>query len=405
MFTMPKNVKGGAENAATLTFPGTLKINAPGFLLSGTLQVPAAIDECPSGGLRLTAALMEMIGYCIIDLLGKLHEQMNGFFYVRNYLLKRKCSMKGKLFSGALQLQQCSCAGRQRQAAGHFPEGGKAMKNTSIKKICTLCCLITMIALFIPCAGMGEASAFAYPYGVFLGITDNLAQFGDYEIVVIDAQYFSGEEIERFRNEGHQVYTYLNIGSLEDFRDYYEDYKDLSLGEYEHWEEEVWVDVSSRKWQDLILQELVPGLLEKQVDGFFVDNCDVYYEYPEQKILDGLGVIMQELVATGKEVIINSGDCFMDAWCEQGGMWDQVITGINQESVFSSILWDENAFGRQEEEDHEYFVSYITRYGEMGARIFLLEYTLDEELVREIDQYCREHGFIYFVSHTLELVG
>ena len=94
------------------------------------------------------------------------------------------------------------------------------MKNTSIKKICTLCCLITMIALFIPCAGMGEASAFAYPYGVFLGITDNLAQFGDYEIVVIDAQYFSGEEIERFRNEGHQVYTYLNIGSLEDFRDY-----------------------------------------------------------------------------------------------------------------------------------------------------------------------------------------
>ena len=211
------------------------------------------------------------------------------------------------------------------------------MKNTSIKKICTLFCLITMIALFIPCAGMGEASAFAYPYGVFLGITDNLAQFGDYEIVVIDAQYFSGEEIERFRNEGHQVYTYLNIGSLEDFRDYYEEYKDLSLGEYEHWEEEVWVDVSSRKWQDLILQELVPGLLEKQVDGFFVDNCDVYYEYPEQKILDGLGVIMQELVATGKEVIINSGDCFMDAWCEQGGMWDQVITGINQESVFSSM--------------------------------------------------------------------
>ena len=238
------------------------------------------------------------------------------------------------------------------------------MKNTSIKKICTLFCLITMIALFIPCAGMGEASAFAYPYGVFLGITDNLARFGDYE-----------------------------------------EYKDISLGEYEHWEEEVWVDVSSRKWQDLILQELVPGLLEKQVDGFFVDNCDVYYEYPEQKILDGLGVIMQELVATGKEVIINSGDCFMDAWCEQGGMWDQVITGINQESVFSSILWDENAFGRQEEEDHEYFVSYITRYGEMGARIFLLEYTLDEELVREIDRYCREHGFIYFVSHTLELVG
>ena len=279
------------------------------------------------------------------------------------------------------------------------------MKTTAFKRIRTLFCLILATALFLPCAGAEEASAFLYPYGVFLGINDNLAQFKDYEIVVIDAQYFSGEEIDSFRSEGHQVYTYLNIGSLEDFRDYYEEYRDLSLGEYEHWEEEVWVDVSQQKWQDLILKELVPELLEKHVDGFFVDNCDVYYEYPEQKILDGLGVIMQELVATGKDVIINSGDCFMDAWCEQGGTWDQVITGINQESVFSSILWDDDKFGRQEEEDHEYFVSYITRYGEMGAKIFLLEYTLDEELVKEIDEFCREHGFIYFVSHTLELVG
>lgn len=279
------------------------------------------------------------------------------------------------------------------------------MKKTAYKRIRILFCLVTAIALSLPCAGAEKASAFAYPYGVFLGINDNLAQFGDYEIVVIDAQYFSGEEIGSFRSGGHKVFTYLNIGSLEDFRDYYEEYKDLSLGEYEHWEEEVWVDVSEQRWQDLILKELVPGLLEKQVDGFFVDNCDVYYEHPEQKILDGLGVIMQALVATGKEVIINSGDCFMDAWCDQGGTWDQVITGINQESVFSAILWDEEKFGKQEEEDHDYFVSYITRYGDMGARIFLLEYTLDEELVREINRFCKEHNYTYFVSHTLELVG
>ena len=276
---------------------------------------------------------------------------------------------------------------------------------TVFKRIRILICLIMAVALALSCAGAEVTSAFPYPYGVFLGVNDNLAQFGDYGIVVIDAQYFSGEEIDSFRSDGHKVYTYLNIGSLEDFRDYYEEYRDLSLGAYEHWEEEVWVDVSSRKWQDLILNELVPGLLEKHVDGFFVDNCDVYYEHPEQKILDGLGVIMQALVATGKEVIINSGDCFMDAWCGQGGTWDQVITGINQESVFSSILWDEEKFGRQEEEDHEYFVSYITRYGDMGAKIFLLEYTLDEELVGEIDRFCSEHGYTYFVSHTLELVG
>ena len=279
------------------------------------------------------------------------------------------------------------------------------MKTTAFKRIRALFCVILALALFLPCAGAEEASAFLHPYGVFLGINDNLAQFKDYEIVVIDAQYFSGEEIDSFRSEGHQVYTYLNIGSLEDFRDYYEEYRDLSLGEYEHWEEEVWVDVSQQKWQDLILKELVPELLEKHVDGFFVDNCDVYYVHEKPEILEGLGVIMQALVATGKEVIINSGDMFMDAWCEQGGKWSDVITGINQESVFSTILWDENKFGRAEEEDHEYFVSYITRYGDQGAKIYLLEYTTDEELVGEIDAFCKEHGYTYFVSDSIELDG
>ena len=278
------------------------------------------------------------------------------------------------------------------------------MKTTAFKRILSLFCLITVIMTALPCAGAEEASAFPHPYGVFLGITENLAQFKDYETVVIDAQYYPADEIDAFRSEGHKIYTYLNIGSLEDFRDYYDEYKDLSLGEYEHWEEEVWVDVSQQKWQDLVLKTLVPALLEKNVDGFFVDNCDVYYEFPEQKIYDGLSVIMQALVATGKEVIINSGDCFMDAWCEKGGKWSDVITGINQESVFSSILWDENKFGRQEEEDHEYFVSYVTRYGDQGAKIFLLEYSTDEELIGEIDRFCKEHNYTYFVSKTLELV-
>ena len=165
------------------------------------------------------------------------------------------------------------------------------------------------------------------------------------------------------------------------------------------------MDVSQQRWQDLILKEIVPGLLEKQVDGFFVDNCDVYYVYPREEILEGLGVIMQALVQTGKDVIINGGDTFLDAWCEKKGTWDQVITGINQESVFSTILWDEDKFGTAEPEDHEYFVSYVNRYGTQGAKIFLLEYTVDEELIGQIDAFCQENGYIYYVSDSVELDG
>ena len=280
------------------------------------------------------------------------------------------------------------------------------MKNQS-KGIISAFCAIILIVLTC-CTGLAgaeQAPTFKYPYGVFLSICENIEQFADYEIVVIDAQYYPKEELDAFRSKGHKVFSYINIGSLEDFRDYYDEYKDLSLGAYEHWEEEVWVDVSQKRWQDFMLNDIAAGLLEKDIDGFFVDNCDVYYVHPKQEILEGLTVIMKGLKATGKKVIINSGDTFLDAYCEQGGKWDDVISGINQESVFSTILWDEGTFGTAEPEDHEYFVSYIDRYGSQGAEIYLLEYTVDEELVKEIKAFCEERGYTYYVADSIELDG
>ena len=280
------------------------------------------------------------------------------------------------------------------------------MKNQGKGTISVFCAIILIV---LTCctglAGAEQAPTFKYPYGVFLSICENIEQFADYEIVVIDAQYYPKEELDAFRSKGHKVFSYINIGSLEDFRDYYDEYKDLSLGAYEHWEEEVWVDVSQKRWQDFMLNEIAAGLLEKDIDGFFVDNCDVYYVHPKQEILEGLTVIMKGLKATGKKVIINSGDTFLDAYCEQGGKWDDVISGINQESVFSTILWDEGTFGTAEPEDHEYFVSYIDRYGSQGAEIYLLEYTIDEELVKEIKAFCEERGYTYYVADSIELDG
>ena len=280
------------------------------------------------------------------------------------------------------------------------------MKNQS-KGIISAFCAIILIVLTC-CTGLAgaeQAPTFKYPYGVFLSICENIEQFADYEIVVIDAQYYPKEELDAFRSKGHKVFSYINIGSLEDFRDYYDEYKDLSLGAYEHWEEEVWVDVSQKRWQDFMLNDIAAGLLEKDIDGFFVDNCDVYYVHPKQEILEGLTVIMKGLKATGKKVIINSGDTFLDTYCEQGGKWDDVISGINQESVFSTILWDEGTFGTAEPEDHEYFVSYIDRYGSQGAEIYLLEYTIDEELMKEIKAFCEERGYTYYVADSIELDG
>ncbi|MBQ6016814.1 MAG: endo alpha-1,4 polygalactosaminidase [Clostridiales bacterium] len=275
------------------------------------------------------------------------------------------------------------------------------------KVIVLLAAVLASFLLLTACkinTDKSDNKSFKYQYGVFLSVEDDLDSLNSYKTVVIDAQNFRAVEINKFRDEGHKVFSYINIGSLENFRDYYDEYADLALEAYEHWEEEVWIDVSDVKWQQFVVNELIPSLIEKGIDGFFVDNCDVYYNYTTPEIMNGLTVMMNAMVDTGLEVIINGGDCYLDAYCAAGGSWDDVITGINQETVFSKINWEDDSFGRADAEDHLYFKDYIERYDALGADIYLLEYTTDEKLIKEINRYCVQKGFYYYISDSIELV-
>lgn len=59
-------------------------------------------------------------------------------------------------------------------------------------------------------------------YGVFLNLNySSINKLIDYKMVVVDAQYLTSENISFLKRNGIKVYSYLNIGSIETFRDYY----------------------------------------------------------------------------------------------------------------------------------------------------------------------------------------
>ena len=246
-------------------------------------------------------------------------------------------------------------------------------------------------------------------YGVFLDHDGDLLELTEYDHLVIDAQYHTAEDIDSYKCAGDDncIYSYINIGSIESFRDYYDRFRDLTLGDYDNWEDEKWVDVSDERWQSFILDELAPALLDKGIDGFFVDNCDVYYNYPSDEILKGLATIMKGLRATGVSVILNGGDAFLDAYTQKMGPWSDVVTGINQECVYTRIDWDEDALVAAKDEDREYFTEYIEKYGDQGACIFVIEYVDDNPvnaaLKKEIKKYCKEHNFLLYISDSINL--
>lgn len=240
-------------------------------------------------------------------------------------------------------------------------------------------------------------------YGVFLNAdASSLKQLKNYDLIVIDAQYFTKSDIELLHQNGTKVYTYLNIGSIENFREYYTTYEKLAIGRYEHWDEEKWVDVADPDWQKF-MEQLSQELFEKGVDGFFIDNCDVYYYAPRESIFEGLTAILQNIMTFDKAVIINGGDTYVTEYRERYGAIDHIMTGVNQESVWSAIDFDKGTFHEQTKETRDYYCNYLEACQADGMDVYLLEYTTDKKLIQKIKKYCNEHDFHFYISNSLEL--
>lgn len=240
-------------------------------------------------------------------------------------------------------------------------------------------------------------------YGVFLNAdASSLERFKKYDLIVIDAQYFTKKDIESLHQNGTKVYTYLNIGSVENFREYYKTYEKFTIGKYEHWDEEKWVDVSVPAWQKFI-EQLSKKLFEKGVDGFFIDNCDVYYYAPRKSIFEGLTAILQNIMTLKKAVIINGWDTYVTKYRERYGAVDHIMTGVNQESVWSGIDFDKGTFNEQTRETREYYSKYLEACKADGMEVYLLEYTTNPKLIQKIKEYCKEQDFHFYISSSLEL--
>lgn len=263
--------------------------------------------------------------------------------------------------------------------------------------------LLLVSCIFL--VGCSKSGTFLSPYGVFLGASpEDIKNMESYETIVIDGQLFSWADVSELKEAGHTVLSYINVGSIEEYRPYYDEYSEYTLDVYENWEDERWVDVTAPEWQWFVVHELAEDIRKKGFDGVFVDNLDVYYHYPSEeafKAITGMLIAFKDL---GFYVSINGGDVFVTEYLERFGSADGVFDAVNQETVFSKIIWDEkDKFDEQDSAEREYFQEYLEMVHEKGIDVYLLEYTKDKRLTRKIRKYCKEKGYRYYVSGTLNL--
>ena len=264
--------------------------------------------------------------------------------------------------------------------------------------------ILIVWAVLLLCVVFSFLTSKETSYAVLLGIDPEQAScLSRYKTVVIDAQYFTKDEVASVQKSGTKVYTYLNIGSVETFREGYDSLKGLTLAPYDNWPDEFWVDVSKPEWQKFVSDE-AKSLAEKGVDGFFLDNADVYYFYPTDAIFNGLNAILTDLAQYRKPVLINGGDVFVSRAVLDAKAPNAVITGVNQECVFTNIDFDAGTLILQDAETSSYYQEYLARCKSAGLTVYLTEYAKSSDsIVRTIDSFCKERGYLYYVSPSINL--
>lgn len=264
--------------------------------------------------------------------------------------------------------------------------------------------IMSVMLFFSSCMSKtSEKSAKSEPYGVFIGADkEKLLSLKNYDVLVIDAEALTSKEIDQIHKNGNtEIYSYLNIGSVEEFRSYYDDFLPYTIGDYENWEDEKWVDVSSELWQEHI-SEAADELIGKGIDGIFADNTDIYYVFPEPEIYDALTDIFNSFSEKEISVIVNGGDMYITEAIKNNKI-PKCIKAVDQETVFTSIDFEHHTYGKSSSEDREYFFEYLDNCALHGIDVYLIEYGAKGKLKKEINDYCNKNGFYCYFADSLEL--
>lgn len=259
-----------------------------------------------------------------------------------------------------------------------------------------------VLSSLVSCSNKSNQASYN-DFGVFLGLEDkDVNKLLSYKSVAIEIEEFSSSSISKLNSKNIDIYAYLSVGSLESYRDYYEEFKQYTFFEYDHWDDEKWIDISVSSWQKHLLNE-VQKFKNLGAKGLFLDNFDVYYialeEYEcssefKENIYQGCHKVLNDLSSLNMSILINSGADFLERLNDENDPLLKKVNCYAQECVFSSIIdYEKNIFGKQDKETQNYYLD-IIRFMKKNSNILIIEYTKDKELIKEIEKFSNKEKMV-----------
>lgn len=239
-------------------------------------------------------------------------------------------------------------------------------------------------------------------------VARTLAKSKPHDLAVVDIEGCESA-VRAAVKRGVWVYGYINIGSLERERTYYNSLKNLRLAPYEGWDGEYWIDVTAQAWKDHI-KMLAKQLKATGAIGVYLDNTDIYYmckggfKNPMKRVPFSLDVYdaLAEMVLyiqreVGLIVMPNGGDVFVKRFITEN---PGVIQTINQEGLFYED------FKKQPASETAYRKDYMKWCAKrISGKVRGIEYCKKVSEIATVKAYYAAHGWDVYISKHKNLEG
>lgn len=226
-------------------------------------------------------------------------------------------------------------------------------------------------------------------------------------LLAIEPEDYTKAEIAALKDAGATVIGYLSVGSVSDERNCDKEMlKSYALDPLPNWPHEKYLDVRRTAAREFLVKR-AKEIKEMGIDGWWLDNLDVYEEYKSDAMFNAIMTVLTSIKALGGYVMVNGGMKYLQKAmnADSGHVGIGNIDGVTQEEVFSLITnySGSGVFGTQSSKESSEYQSHMKRVIRHKMQAFLLEYTKDNTLKFKISAFCTTTGAIACISGDVNL--
>ncbi|OHB18591.1 MAG: hypothetical protein A2666_01310 [Parcubacteria group bacterium RIFCSPHIGHO2_01_FULL_47_10b] len=233
---------------------------------------------------------------------------------------------------------------------------------------------------------------------------DQISKLSAFDLVEIDTEggtdNYTQSDVKQLKDGGVIVVSYLNVGACETFRSYWKQCEKFKLAPYEGYPGEYWMDVTKSDYHTLLITA-ARAILDNGVQGFYLDNIDIYQEplggYNSKQLKEGVASIVTKLRAAFPNAIIIAQN---GIYSPENNvlLYSSAVTGNKPLYTFIDAESHEEVFTNTDETAA--IVEALVDLRSKGVPVFNLEYPepLNATSAQEIIDRSRALGFIPYVS-------